>query len=204
MNRATTTPARIRSAFGSIALGAVLIAAVLAVSNLHRSASPSAAATDRSPTPVATTTGSDGALPAGVSVFDDEYAGVARLEPALLQAVRAAAEDAAGYGVTLQINSGWRAKEYQERLLREAISRYGSAAEAARWVATADTSPHVTGRAVDIGPSVAAAWLAEHGAGYGLCRIYRNEPWHYELRPDAADHGCPRMYADPTHDPRLQ
>ena len=39
---------------------------------------------------------------------------------------------------------------------------------------------------------------------YGLCRIYGNEPWHYELRPDAVDHGCPPMYADPTHDPRMQ
>ena len=58
--------------------------------------------------------------------------------------------------------------------------------------------------AVDIGPSGAAAWLSEHGAAYGLCQIYGNEPWHYELRPEAGDHGCPAMYADPTHDPRMQ
>jgi hypothetical protein len=61
----------------------------------------------------------------------------------------------------------------------------------------------VKGDAVDIGPSGAAAWLSEHGAAYGLCRIYANEPWHYELRPDAIDHGCPALYADPTHDPRM-
>ena len=71
-------------------------------------------------------------------------------------------------------------------------------------MATPDTSAHVSGDAVDIGPSDAAAWLSEHGAGYGLCQIYDNEPWHYELRPDAIDHGCPPMYADPTHDPRMQ
>jgi D-alanyl-D-alanine carboxypeptidase len=71
-------------------------------------------------------------------------------------------------------------------------------------VATPDTSAHVSGDAVDIGPSAAAAWLSEHGAEYGLCRIYGNEPWHYELRPEARDHGCPGMYADPTHDPRMQ
>jgi len=41
-------------------------------------------------------------------------------------------------------------------------------------------------------------------AKYGLCQTYRNEPWHYELRPEAADHGCPAMYADPTGDPRMQ
>jgi hypothetical protein len=71
-------------------------------------------------------------------------------------------------------------------------------------VATADTSPHVSGDAVDIEPFEATAWLSEHGARYGLCQIYGNEPWHYELRPEAIDHGCPPMYADPTHDPRMQ
>ena len=54
------------------------------------------------------------------------------------------------------------------------------------------------------GPFDATAWLSEHGAEYGLCQIYSNEPWHYELRPEAIDHGCPPMYADPTHDPRMQ
>jgi LAS superfamily LD-carboxypeptidase LdcB len=63
---------------------------------------------------------------------------------------------------------------------------------------------HVSGDAVDIGPTAAAAWLSKHGAEYGLCQIYRNEPWHYELRPDAVDRGCPPLYADPTHDPRMQ
>ena len=57
--------------------------------------------------------------------------------------------------------------------------------------------------AVDIGPADATAWLSQHGAEYGLCQIYRNEPWHYELRPEAIEHGCPPMYADPTHDPRM-
>jgi hypothetical protein len=62
----------------------------------------------------------------------------------------------------------------------------------------------VSGDAVDIGPSAARAWLSQHGAEYGLCQIYRNEPWHYELRPEAIDDGCPPMYADPTHDPRMR
>jgi D-alanyl-D-alanine carboxypeptidase len=46
-------------------------------------------------------------------------------------------------------------------------------------------------------------WLSEHGAAYGLCQIYRNEPWHFELRPEAIESGCPRMFPDPTHDPRM-
>jgi zinc D-Ala-D-Ala carboxypeptidase len=128
----------------------------------------------------------------------------AHLDPALLRAVRRAAADAAVNGVELRVESGWRSPEHQEQLFREAVAKYGSEAEAARWVATPRTSPHVSGDAVDIAPSDAAAWLSERGAEYGLCQIYGNEPWHFELRPAAVDHGCPPIYADPTHDPRMQ
>ncbi|HEY1357114.1 MAG TPA: M15 family metallopeptidase [Thermoleophilaceae bacterium] len=145
-----------------------------------------------------------GAVPGGTTVFDDEVPGVANLDSDLLGALRRAATDAGDDGVQLYVDSGWRSAEYQEQLRREAVSKYGSEAEAARWVATPDKSAHVSGDAVDIAPSNAAAWLSEHGAGYGLCRIYRNEPWHYELRPEAIGHGCPPMYADATHDPRMQ
>jgi zinc D-Ala-D-Ala carboxypeptidase len=146
----------------------------------------------------------DGAVPDGATVFDDEIPGVANLDPDLLGALREAATDAADDGVELFVDSGWRSPEYQDQLLREAVSEYGSEEEAAQWVATAETSAHVSGDAVDIGPFDATAWLSERGAEYGLCQIYSNEPWHYELRPEAIDHGCPPMYADPTHDPRMQ
>jgi hypothetical protein len=145
-----------------------------------------------------------GAVPDGTTVFDDEVPGVANLDPALLGALRRAATDASGEGVKFVVNSGWRSPAYEDQLRREAIAKYGSEAEAARWVATGTTSPHVSGDAVDIGPAHATPWLSAHGAAYGLCQIYGNEPWHYELRPDAIAHGCPRMYADPTQDPRLQ
>src|SRR6187549_1648772 len=146
----------------------------------------------------------DGAVPDGTTVFDDQIPGVANLDPDLLGALRQAATDAADDGVGFFVDSGWRSPEYQDRLLREAVSQYGSEEEAARWVATAETSPHVSGDAIDIGHSDATAWLSEHGAEYGLCQIYGNEPWHYELRPEAVDHGCPSMYADATQDPRTQ
>ena len=146
----------------------------------------------------------DGAVPDGATVFDDETPGVANLDPALLGALRQAATDAADDGVEFYVTSGWRSPEYQNQLLREAVSEYGSEEEAARRVATAETSAHVSGDAVDIGPFDATAWLSKHGAEYGLCQIYSNESWHYELRPEAIDHGCPPMYADPTQDPRMQ
>jgi zinc D-Ala-D-Ala carboxypeptidase len=146
----------------------------------------------------------DGVVPDGVTVFDDAYPAVTKLDPALLRALRRAATDAARHGVVFYVESGWRSPKYQEQLLQQAISKYGSAAAAARWVATPDTSAHVTGHAVDVGHSDATTWLSEHGATYGLCQIYGNETWHYELRSGAITHGCPAMYADPTHDPRLQ
>jgi zinc D-Ala-D-Ala carboxypeptidase len=151
-----------------------------------------------------TTSRADGTVPDGVTVFANEYPGVSNLDPELLAALREAATDAADEGIEFYVNSGWRSPEYQDQLFREAVSKYGSEEEAARWVATADTSAHVSGDAVDIGSFDATAWLSEHGAEYGLCQVYSNEPWHYELRPHAIDRGCPPMYADPSRDPRMQ
>ncbi|MEV0676030.1 M15 family metallopeptidase [Actinosynnema sp. NPDC050436] len=139
-----------------------------------------------------------------MTVFDDGTPAVANLHPDLLVALRRAAAEAARHGVGFVVNGGWRSREYQQRLRGDAVARYGSEEEAARWVATPDTSAHVSGQAVDVGPPAAAAWLSEHGAKYGLCRVYRNEPWHFELRPEAVDGGCPPLYADPSQDPRMQ
>ncbi len=138
-----------------------------------------------------------------VTVFDDQHPGVANLDPDLLRALRSAATAAADHGVVFYVNSGWRTPEYQAHLLHQAVSRYGSEREAARWVATPDTSAHVRGHAVDVGFD-ARAWLSVHGAAYGLFQIYRNEPWHYELRPESIGRGGYPMYADPTHDPRMR
>jgi D-alanyl-D-alanine carboxypeptidase len=148
----------------------------------------------------------DGVIPDGVavSVFDEEIPAVGKLDSDLLGAVRRAATDAEADGVWLRVTSGWRSPEYQQQLLQDAVVEYGSQEEAARWVATAETSAHVSGEAIDIGPFDAATWLSEHGAAYGLCQIYSNEFWHYELRPDAVDDGCPPMYADPTEGPRMR
>ncbi|MEU5691684.1 D-alanyl-D-alanine carboxypeptidase family protein [Actinosynnema sp. NPDC020468] len=141
-----------------------------------------------------------GAVSEPVTVFDTTTPAVTNLAPALLDALRRAAAAAAADGVGFVVNGGWRSPEYQAALLREAIAEHGSAEEAARWVATPDTSAHVAGHAVDLGPPAARAWLAAHGAEHGLCLVYRNEPWHFELRPE----GCPPLYPDPSHDPRLR
>ena len=206
MSQTASARTKTRRTLRPTAVGLVVAAAAIIGTLVHQPAS--------SPAPSfsevlrgdhgGTATEADGALPDGVAVFDDQYPGVANLDPDLLRALREAATDAADDGIDFYVNSGWRSPEYQNELLREAVSEYGSEVEAARWVATADTSPHVSGDAVDIGHSDATAWLSEHGAEYGLCQIYRNEPWHYELCPEATDRGCPPRYADPTHDPRMQ
>jgi hypothetical protein len=196
-----------RSPGALVAVLLVVIAAIigaLGYQSVASSSSPTTSTTDVPRHEHRPLGEADGAVPDGTTVFDDAVPGVANLEPALLAALRRAATDAAADGIEFYVDSGWRSPAYQEQLLREAVSQYGSEKEAARWVATPDTSAHVSGDAVDIGHSDATAWLSAHGAGYGLCEIYGNEPWHYELRPEAIGHGCPRMYADPTHDPRMQ
>ena len=206
MSQTAAARTRSRRTLRPYAVGLVVVAAAIIGTLVYRSASSSAPSFSEvlRGDHGGTTTEADGALPDGVTAFDDQYPGVANLDPDLLQALREAATDAADDGIGFYVNSGWRSPEYQNQLLREAVSKYGSEEEAARWVATADTSPHVSGDAIDIGHFNATAWLSKHGAEYGLCQIYRNEPWHYELRTHAIDRGCPRMYADPTQDPRMQ
>lgn len=138
------------------------------------------------------------------TVFDEDRPAVGKLDRALLDALQRAASDAADDGVEFRVNSGWRSPALQEKTLQDAIVQYGSEAEARRWVATPETSEHVTGDAVDLGPWSALDWLVQRGSRYGLCQIYANESWHYELRPEAIHDGCPEMLADPTQDPRTK
>lgn len=150
--------------------------------------------------------GGDGEIPPGerVAVDDVTHPALANLDPELLAAIQRAAADAAREDVEFVVTSGWRSPEYQARLLSEAVRVYGSLEEARRWVASPETSLHVSGDAIDIGDFDATYWLSLHGAAYGLCQTYANERWHFELRPEAVSHGCPEQFLDPTHDPRLQ
>jgi hypothetical protein len=123
---------------------------------------------------------------------------IRNLDPELLAAVRAAARDARDDGVDVVITSGWRSRAHQQRLFAEAVSRYGSEQEALRYVSTPDTSAHVTGDAVDIGPTDADDWLSRHGADYGLCQVFANEIWHFELATTPGG-TCPDMLPDSSY-----
>lgn len=137
----------------------------------------------------------DGDLPdAGVTVDDLHLSAVARLDPDLREAVRKATAAAAADGIELRITSGWRSADYQQQLLDDAIARHGERG-ARQLVQTPDRSRHVTGDAVDVGPTDAAFWMLRHGPELGLCQVYANEIWHYELlvEPGAT---CPPLQQD--------
>lgn len=208
MSHRGTAPAAARhlraAGLGAVALAAALLAGV-AVSLPGTPGVAPQPATPILPVPATALGEADGAVPDGLTAFDDQVPAIGRLDPGLLTALRRAATDAAaGDHLELRVNSGWRSAAYQHQLLLEAVAEHGSAEEAARWVATPGSSPHVTGDAVDIGPPQAATWLSLHGQAHGLCRVYRNEPWHFELRPEAVGRRCPDEYPDPVHDPRMQ
>lgn len=136
----------------------------------------------------------DGSLPNGgvLIPFDVADPAIGRLDPALLSAVQNAATAAATDGITMTVTSGWRSPEFQQRLLDDAVQTYGSFAAARQYVQTPEMSKHVIGQAVDVGGVGADQWLIENGARFGLCRIYANELWHFELAAGALGN-CPAL-----------
>jgi zinc D-Ala-D-Ala carboxypeptidase len=102
------------------------------------------------------------------------------LSPTLRSRLKKAIAGAKADGITIQITSGRRSAAKQQRLLNEAIKKYGSYKAATRWVLPPKYSAHVQGKAVDIGPAAAMQWLNRYGYRYGICRRYDNEPWHFE------------------------
>jgi D-alanyl-D-alanine carboxypeptidase len=114
-------------------------------------------------------------------VDDDDAAAIRNLRPALHDALQQAAWDARQDGIGIRITSGWRSKALQTSLLQQAIATYGSEREARKYVNTPEQSTHVTGDAVDVAPADAMSWLSQYGSDYGLCQMYANESWHFEL-----------------------
>jgi hypothetical protein len=127
-----------------------------------------------------------------ISPFDVNDPAISQLDPLLRKAIQEAARQSRADGVVLEITSGWRSKGFQQRLFDDAVRTYGSAAAAAQYVASPEVSKHVLGEAVDVGPVAADNWLIRNGARFGLCQIYANEIWHFELVADPQGH-CPPL-----------
>ena len=119
--------------------------------------------------------GEDGSVPDGVTVFDDEVpawpTSTARCPPPGCDGCRGPRSRV--------LRQQWLAiPEYQSQLLREAVSKYGSE-DGGRPLG--GHPQHVCPRvrdAVDIGRQRDGVAVLKHGAEYGLCQIYINEPWH--------------------------
>jgi len=127
-----------------------------------------------------------------LSPFDTSNPVLGLLDPALLKAIQDAAGLAAKDGIDIRITSGWRSKGFQQRLFDEAVGKYGSVDTARQFVASPDVSKHVVGQAVDIAPNAADDWLIRNGSQFGLCQIYANEIWHFELAADEQGN-CPPL-----------
>lgn len=104
-----------------------------------------------------------------------------RLDPDLADRWAKAQAAARKAGISLTLTSGYRSTSEQLAEWDAAVKRYGSETEAKHWVLTPYESAHVRGLAIDVGPTtVEMAWLEAHQEQFGLCRIYKNEPWHFE------------------------
>ena len=110
----------------------------------------------------------------------------------------AAQSNAHKEGINLVITSGFRTAARQEYLFKRAIAKYGSAKEASKWVLPPDKSHHPDGIALDInypGDPEDTKWLELNGYKYGLCRVYKNEWWHFEPLV-APGEECPALVAN--------
>ena len=106
--------------------------------------------------------------------------GTTNMQASAAVAFTRAFADARADGLTPEIRSAWRSAEWQQILFDRAVTKYGSRAEASKWVLSPVRSAHVKGYAIDVHPQAAATWLQAHGPAYGICRTYDNEWWHFE------------------------
>ena len=115
----------------------------------------------------------------GAAARPDSFSGMA--DP-FQQALARMLQDAPAE-VKIGITSGYRSPEVQQRLWEEALAKYGSEAEARKWVAPPGKSQHNHGNAADLSFMSPAAqeWVHANASKYGLAFPLSNEAWHIEL-----------------------
>lgn len=118
------------------------------------------------------------------------------LQPEVIVAWRQVQRDAHAEGVTVCLNDGKRSAAQQQALYDAYVDQYGQAA-ADQLVLPPEKSAHVNGWALDVQPADAYIWLVATNGRLGLCRIYENEPWHFEYSPDYKTAGCPKLLPKP-------
>jgi hypothetical protein len=96
-----------------------------------------------------------------------------------LQSMQNAAQNA---GFDVNITSGFRSVEKQQKLWDAALAKYGDPEIADNWVARPGKSHHNQGIAADLGfgNSAAREWVHANAARFGLFFPMDWEPWHIE------------------------
>ena len=97
------------------------------------------------------------------------------------------------HGELIGLTDGYRPAHVQAELFAREVRRTGSVRLALLRVLPPHASPHVTGTALDVRPTEGALWLERYGARHHLYRVYDNEWWHFEYRPE----GRPPRLPDP-------
>jgi hypothetical protein len=93
------------------------------------------------------------------------------MRPDVAAAFDRMAAAAAGAGLTLVVNSGFRSDAEQAALF--------AAHPDPRWVAPPGHSLHRCATELDLGPPSAYAWLAANASRFGFVQRYSWESWHY-------------------------
>lgn len=189
-----------RSRLVGVALSVLLAASIAGCSPTSGAVAQSVGVPDHGPGTSRGTglTDDDGYIADGTSLaLDSDLPAVSRLDPDLLDALHDAqsAMEAEGAGSAITIADGWRSERYQEYLFAQAVHEYGSEEEAEKWVKRGDDSAHVRGEAVDIADAGVMDYLNRFGNEWGLCQVYANEAWHFEVRTEPGG-TCPEQSAD--------
>lgn len=180
---------RLLAAVGAVVVLTLVLAACAAGPRIADSFRPAANPADL--------TDADGYIAPGDTLpLTSDKPAITKLNPTLLTALRSAnraAEDQRG--ITIKITDGWRSERYQDFLFEQAVQKYGSEDAASEWVKRGTESQHVSGDAVDVATADAMDFLNRFGNEWGLCQVYANEIWHFELRTTPGV-TCPPMAAD--------
>jgi hypothetical protein len=123
-----------------------------------------------------------------------------QIDKQLMNRFKAAQAAAKKDGQTIYIASGFRSLSRQTTLFAQASKKYGTAAEASKWVLPPLVSHHPWGVAIDVNypnDPVGAGWLEINGSKFGLCRVFKNEWWHFEP-VIAPGWKCPALVPDAT------
>lgn len=118
--------------------------------------------------------------------YDPEHEAWKGLHPLLRDRLLAAIQASGG---KIYLVSGYRSKERQRQLWKDALAKYGDPEVADNYVANPDEgkgSNHMHGLAVDVGGDL--EFLRKNGGMFGLTQPMSWEPWHWQLAGTDHDH----------------